>query len=440
MNIIFAQIGAPTGKGHDGGTFTRAWLLDWLVKRGHKVSVLYLEPRNFDGSPYSEQQRRQDTKKLKELGVAEVRSVSIPLNPNFAQPAKNIFKRLSNSFSYRIAMRKNRVMATRKICESVSDMTGDVCFAFGEVLFHFGGEVNKPVLSWFYHTGEPYNRLYIEYGMKTVLWSKTIASLVYPITQYLYIRRKLKIAKYADYRVCPIHYYTERWKALSKGRLEVSSIPHPARDEGRNLSCLDPTRPPQKKPYRIVLFGHLRAILTTVGLVHFVDHILPALDKRRRHDDFEFHIVGKFEPYPFVRQKLRRSNVYFEGFVDNLAETLNSAHAVLVPIPILPGSGMRLSSACSASACIITHDVTGIGFPELISNENCLMASSGEEFVDALIRVCEDLDLNKRLRVGARMTYEENYRIERCGYSIEKLLIKAMDHPRNNRFFRQKLT
>lgn len=438
VDIILINPTPPLPGGHDGGTRIVYWVLRYLRDRGHTIRVIFLENPDLDGKFYSDVNRELDYNALREIGVEEVRSIPIPSNL-WPETLRNhnehnvtgFCSRLRRSVAYRLDRLRAERARSNLIAENLKsiadEMRGDVCFSFVEILKDIRKKPAKPLVSWMFQTGEPYLKIYIDFGLRKVLGSQILAKILYPIILAAHHRHLARTCKNADHMIAPILYYANIWEKILKGRTKVHYFPHPAEDESGALDSVNPTLPPERgMPYRVVLFGHLRAALTTAGLVHFTDHILPALDRAGRQDDFEFHIVGKFEPYPFVAQKLQRPNIHFKGFVKNFAETLNDAHAVLVPIPVPPGSGMRLSSACSVSACIVTHHAVAAGAPEFVSGENCLMASSGEEFARALVLVCEDRDLNQRLRVGARSNFDKNYRMEDSGPIIENILNEAI--------------
>lgn|GEM_PF-5100395 len=437
MEIIFINPTPPLPGGHDGGTNMVFWILEYLRNLGHTIRVIYLENTGFDGIPYCDEDRKRDYQALREIGVEEIRSVPIPAKFQTAiscgaiKPSDIGFLfRLRRSIAYRLARLRTEGARSNHIADHLKtmadEMRGDVCFSFVEILKDIRNKPTKPLVSWMFQTGEPFLELNIEFGFRKVLGSQGLARLLLPLHLAAHHRSLGRLCDNADHMIVPSVYYARIWRRIMKGRSCIHHLSHPAKDESDELTRQNPTQPPEGKPYRIVLFGHLRAGLTTAGLVHFADHILTAIDRSGRQEEFEFHIVGKFEPYPFVARKLQRANIHFKGFVENLADTLNGAHAVLVPIPVLPGPGMRLSSACAVSACIVTHHVTAIGSPEYVNGENCLMASSGEEFVDALVRVCENRDLSRRLRAAARRTYDENYRMEDCGRAVEKILEEAI--------------
>jgi hypothetical protein len=86
---------------------------------------------------------------------------------------------------------------------------------------------------------------------------------------------------------------------------------------------------------------------------------------------------------------------------------------------------MRLSALTSAYPCLVLHEIIGQSLPEFRHGENCLLARTGADFVDALLLACENRALNGRLRVGARATYDAHYRVDLLGAALDRVVEQA---------------
>jgi glycosyltransferase involved in cell wall biosynthesis len=94
------------------------------------------------------------------------------------------------------------------------------------------------------------------------------------------------------------------------------------------------------------------------------------------------------------------------GHVERPAEEFASAHALLVPNAISLGVRVRIVTAFSYGACVVSHRANAEGIPELEHERNALLGSSGEELADAVVRALGDDGLRARLGAEGRATYE----------------------------------
>ncbi len=99
--------------------------------------------------------------------------------------------------------------------------------------------------------------------------------------------------------------------------------------------------------------------------------------------------------------------VIFTGFVDDLSAFLNGKISI---VPIRIGSGMRMKiiDSISASSPLITTSKGCEGLP-CINNENCLIADTADRFADAIIKMSEDEELQKRCAENAISTLRSTF-------------------------------
>jgi glycosyltransferase involved in cell wall biosynthesis len=154
------------------------------------------------------------------------------------------------------------------------------------------------------------------------------------------------------------------------------------------------------------LFGTLEALGSRSAFDFLLKSIYPILLKAWGPDGFSILISGMRELPRWVRMEIQRHPEFrFLGFVDNLAAEVKRCHAVLAPISVPVGNRSRIVTAMSLGALVIAHVNTAKGNPELISCENCLLASSAIEFAEHMQLAFTSPDLEVRLGASARETY-----------------------------------
>ena len=84
----------------------------------------------------------------------------------------------------------------------------------------------------------------------------------------------------------------------------------------------------------------------------------------------------------------------------------------------LGGAHTRFLHAWSLGSCVIAHAANKRAMPELIHNENCLLAESPEDIADLLYQARMDPDLRARIGRGGRKTLLEHFTPDVVGSKI----------------------
>jgi glycosyltransferase involved in cell wall biosynthesis len=165
---------------------------------------------------------------------------------------------------------------------------------------------------------------------------------------------------------------------------------------------------PNPKP-RILMIGHLRGIGTISGFHLFVPSILPLLTEALGEDGFEVHVVGGQEPPVEFREGLAHPAVRLRGQITDPADEFFAADVLLAPNPTVTGASARILSGLTFGSCIVAHTDSLVGIPELSDGQNSVLATTGPEHADALLRVLRDAELRERLGHGARKLFERAF-------------------------------
>jgi glycosyltransferase involved in cell wall biosynthesis len=160
---------------------------------------------------------------------------------------------------------------------------------------------------------------------------------------------------------------------------------------------------------RILMIGHLRGIGTIAGLHLFVPSILPRLSEALSPDGFEVHVVGGEEPTPELREGLQHPAVRLRGQIEHPEEEFFSADVLLAPNPTTTGASARILSGLSFGCCVVAHSDSLVGIPELVHEENCLLAADGPGLARETLLALGDPALRERLGERARRLYESEF-------------------------------
>lgn len=177
----------------------------------------------------------------------------------------------------------------------------------------------------------------------------------------------------------------------------------------------------KNKKVRILLGpSNLTATSTMAGLRLFAHQILPRLEGALGQEGVEVRIVGEgADALPeALSRKLRRPVVQFVGRVEPADAEFLSADIQLVPTPILLGIRLRIITGFSFGRCVIAHTKESLNIPEMVHEENALLASDGAGLAAAIIRAARDPSLRQRLGACARATYERYFAPEVAGAAI----------------------
>jgi len=157
------------------------------------------------------------------------------------------------------------------------------------------------------------------------------------------------------------------------------------------------------------MIGHLRGIGTISGLHLFVPSILPRLTEALGSDGFEVHLVGGHEPPLEFAEGLRHPAVQVRGQIIDPAEEFFDADVLLAPNPTTTGASARILSGLTFGNCIVAHTDSLVGIPELVDDENCLLAADGAGLADKTLRALREVALRDRLGSNARRLYERSF-------------------------------
>ena len=157
----------------------------------------------------------------------------------------------------------------------------------------------------------------------------------------------------------------------------------------------------------VLFIGRLDSTINRPALALLAREILPVLEGELGPDGFKLHVVGQGEIERDLADGLRRPWVSVRGYVEDVKSEFLGCHVLLVPTPSEFGFRTRVAEGFSYGCCVVSHSSNALGMPELVHEDNALLASSGRDLAMEVVRAIRNPGLRGRLQKRARETYEE---------------------------------
>lgn len=171
----------------------------------------------------------------------------------------------------------------------------------------------------------------------------------------------------------------------------------------------------QTSPLKIAAsIGRASATGNTYGLWAIGEEILPALKRRFPAGDFELHVYGRQAPRDFLQLLLADPAIRLRGFVEDIDKELLSC-----PIFLIANNRYnfkvghtRFLHAWSLGACVVAWRDSALAMPEIVHNENVLLADTADEMAELVAQAASDTAMRRHLGEGGRRTLAQYYRPE----------------------------
>lgn len=164
----------------------------------------------------------------------------------------------------------------------------------------------------------------------------------------------------------------------------------------------------EKLSHRIIFVGDLRYEPNRLGIEHFIKYIFPSISTAVLN--VEFVIIGKYLNEDWKKMIESNSpNIHVCGFVEDIATEYCKCGVCVIPIYMGAGTNIKVIEALQMQcACVVTKQATR-GYPELVDNENIMIACSDDEFVSKTIYLLQNSCENNRISHNGKYVAEQNY-------------------------------
>ena len=429
MKVALLMTGLPAPMSDHGGALLCWAVLSKLLDRGHQVTVvsLYDISRKNPYQGHRDQHQRAVLERGAGLRFIEYDFREIPWNDPYAGMTQQslvgrFHTRLKRMIRPSIEYFHHPYPYFRSRMKHIlSEISPDVCIADEyEPLAAIDGLHLPPVMAvvgdlthlpgyyrWWRESPPPIGFEFL----RGLLW----------LCEKREIHRRLMIrmlSRCERVGVWAAHY--TRW-LQRHGVPQCRRMPHPVTDGGgldwqsRRLNAVSAVSRPVP---RILMGGALHGTATRAGLRLVAREVLPGLEQQFGLQGFELHIVGQGRLPEDVAALLQRPSVMLRGYVEDIDLEFFTADVFLVPMPITLGFRSRVITAFSYGVCGVIHAANQAGLPELVHEENALIARTGKGLASQIARAVSDMALADRIRRRARETYESLWTEEIAGGAI----------------------
>lgn len=187
------------------------------------------------------------------------------------------------------------------------------------------------------------------------------------------------------------------------------------------VSISTPAEHPEKpEGVGFVFFGRLDYRPNIDALHYFADEIAPLV--MRSNPEFSLRVIGAGDTSAIRKILAGKSWARITGRVENVADSIRGATAVLVPLRIGGGTRLKVLEAMAAGVPVISTSLGAEGI-DYTADTNILIADSAPEFERMITLVNNDSSIRARLGNCARDLVRSKYMwSETLGPHVERLL------------------
>jgi hypothetical protein len=173
--------------------------------------------------------------------------------------------------------------------------------------------------------------------------------------------------------------------------------------------------------------GPLTATGNYYGMSYLADSVLPLVERKLPTSDWVVNICGTAELPPSLDRLRRQSHVAVRGYVPDIDEEMlgNHIYLLLNNAGPYPGGYTRVIYAFSSGSCLIAHSRLAQSMPELVHDQNCLLADTPESIADLIAAAVRDPILRNRIGEAARRTYLDRYRPNLIAQNLLRMMTET---------------
>ena len=199
-----------------------------------------------------------------------------------------------------------------------------------------------------------------------------------------------------------------------RGGAGEGATPQPGRTRQTEFStipiCVDtqevqPVQPAQGSQ-EVLHLGTMFWLPNVEGVLWFIYEVMPRL--RERLPAATLSVVGKNPPDSIRSLASRQAGIEVAGYVPDPQPYLERAGAFIVPLFAAGGMRVKIVDAWRWGLPIVSTRIGAEGI-RYRDGENILIADDAEAFAQAVARVLQDGELNRRLRENGRRWVEKEY-------------------------------
>jgi hypothetical protein len=149
---------------------------------------------------------------------------------------------------------------------------------------------------------------------------------------------------------------------------------------------------------KIYHLGTVEAAANKIGLQFFFKKVFPMIEGL----PFRLEFLGNVKDYithEFPQYK-DHPKITYHGFVKNLNEKIENGMIHIIPYSGMTGTRTRIAAITRFNPALLAFQNAQDSYPVLVSNENCILAKSDEDFVTQLKNLILDDHLRRKISVN----------------------------------------
>lgn len=177
-----------------------------------------------------------------------------------------------------------------------------------------------------------------------------------------------------------------------------------------------PLQEARERLYDIIFVGNLSHWPNVDAVLHFYNNILPLIKNKFRN--ISMLIAGADPPYSIRRLAKLDQNILVTGYVRDLIECYNKCKIFISPVRYGGGMSYKILEAMALNMPIVS---TSIGARGIIFNSTIKIASTNEDFANAVIELLGDGKAGEFRMKEERSIIDEHYNWETLLNKYEKV-------------------
>ena len=236
-----------------------------------------------------------------------------------------------------------------------------------------------------------------QHNVESSLWQRMAVMESNPVKKLSFAIESAKMTRYERATLAKFHHviavseYDRQQMLKMNPACQITVVPTGVDTQKFRVAPASSTSPP-----RVVFTGSMDWEPNIDAVDYFCSQIWPAI--RKEFPDAIFQIVGR---NPFAKvQRLASESVQVTGTVPSVAEYLEKASVVVVPLRIGGGTRLKIFEAMAMGKALVSTSIGAEGL-EVESGRDLLLADDASSFADAVILLLRDAAIRRRIEQAA---------------------------------------
>ena len=236
-----------------------------------------------------------------------------------------------------------------------------------------------------------------QHNVESSLWQRMAAVESNPIKKVAFSIESAKMTRYERATLEKFHHIIavsdhDREQMLAmNAACEITVVP-----TGVDTQKFNVAPPSSASPAHVVFTGSMDWEPNVDAVDYFCSQIWPPI--RAEFPDAIFQIVGR---NPFAKvQRLASSSVEVTGTVPSVAEYLEKASVVIVPLRIGGGTRLKIFEAMAMGKALVSTSIGAEGLA-VENGRDLLLADDASSFADAVILLLRDAAMRRKIEEAA---------------------------------------